>query len=377
MDKAEIKSNMMVFGENENSAGKIRKEYEAHQALLNVQPTTVKRFLDAQARSLADLILEGHAQAHFTLPDRVTTRPGQTEDMMVPQEQREQWVGGIMDRITRGEIRVALRQRLAELEQSPNTAVAISAMLIKHATAMYMVHQLLPAGHTIRYISAEDEEIPSIPEESQVVLSSAIHAKAYRISAEGDLEERTGELQVPFVPAARKFYFPRWVAFGSQGELLVNSVAEAEAYIASMQRFLEVLHAAVGLAPYMVVNDVYQQKRYGMLGQLVNQGRALAWYQTGEIINTIQRRSKAGDLNRGLSLDLPYYDDQDLIKKIYTFVVIPAGLIMFVPAFIVRAAQLESAKIAQDTRLNPSTRKHLLEELYFLGHAFERNIKLI
>ena len=51
-----------------------------------------------------------------------------------------------------------------------------------------------------------------------------------------------------------------------------------------MQRFLCVLHAAVSLAPYIVADEEYQRKRYGMLGQLVNQGRALARYETREII---------------------------------------------------------------------------------------------
>jgi hypothetical protein len=51
--------------------------------------------------------------------------------------------------------------------------------------------------------------------------------------------------------------------------------------------------------------------------------------------------------------------------------VIPAGRIMFVPAFVVRAAREEQAKVAQDTRLNSSTRKHLLDEICMLETAFE------
>jgi hypothetical protein len=137
-----------------------------------------------------------------------------------------------------------------------------------------------------------------------------------------------------------------------------------------MQRYLEILHAAVGLAPYMVVDAQYQEKRYGMLGQLINQGRTLASYETEEIIRTIKMRAAANDLNRGLSLSLPYFDDQDLKIKYYDFDVIPAGRIMFVPAFVERAARDEQAKVAQDTRLNPSTRKYLLLELNRLEKAF-------
>ena len=54
-------------------------------------------------------------------------------------------------------------------------------------------------------------------------------------------EASRGELLVPFVPAARRFYLPQWVAFDADGQLLVHSTSEAEAHVASMQRFLTIL----------------------------------------------------------------------------------------------------------------------------------------
>jgi hypothetical protein len=176
---------------------------------------------------------------------------------------------------------------------------------------------------------------------------------------------------VPFVPYARQFYLPQWVAFDENGALLVKSVEEAGANIRSMQRFMEVLFLAVALAPYFSVDREYVAKRYGMLGQLVNQGRALAIYQAKEIIARIQERASSGNLNRGLSLSLPYFDDQGLHLGVSKFEVIPAGRIMFVPAFVVRAVQQEEVKVSQDTRLNPSTRKHLLHLLDLFQQAFE------
>jgi hypothetical protein len=160
------------------------------------------------------------------------------------------------------------------------------------------------------------------------------------------------------------------VAFDDQDKLIVNTIGEAEAHIASMQRFLNILFAARSLAPYMIVDEEFEAKRYGMLGQLVNQGRALARYRTTDIIQTIKRRAKAQSLNRGLSLSLPYFDDQDLEIKTHNFVIIPAGRIMFVSAFVVRASLEEQAKVAQDTRFNISTRKHLLHILEMLEEAF-------
>jgi len=138
-----------------------------------------------------------------------------------------------------------------------------------------------------------------------------------------------------------------------------------------MQRFMEVLHLARGFAPYIVADEQYQQKRYGMLGQLINQGRALARYETHEIINTIKDRATHNDLNRGLSLSVPYFDDQELAMALEGFEVIPQGRIMFLPAFVVKASRGQQAKVADDTRLSPSTRNHLIHELKMLEVAFD------
>jgi hypothetical protein len=357
-------------------ASLLRQEYDEQQALFQVQPPLVQRFLEAQARTLADAAIRNLPQVRFSLPDRVIIEVKPTGDARphtIPPDFREQLAGGLVERLTGTDVRTILRQRLAELIQSKNSAVAAGASLILHATVMYMVHNMLPAGRTVSYTAPEDEEIPTIPAAGGLEPESAITATTDAIAEESRREVGRGELQVPFVPAARRFYLPQWVAFDQQGKLLVNTPNEAEAHIASMQRFVSVLHAAVGLASYMVADEEYQQKRYGMLGQLINQGRALARYETDEIIRTIMHRASAHDLNRGLSLSLPYFDDQTLEMKTHDFTVIPAGRIMFVPAFVVRAAKEEQAKIAQHTRLSPSTRKYLLAELKALEDAFEES----
>jgi hypothetical protein len=359
---------------NTNVSGQLREEYEAQRSLFEAQPPLVQRFLEAQARQLAQTLThpERVSQARFTLPDRVAVEV-QGQPQPIPADAREQLAGGLIDRLTRGDVRSALRQRLAELEQWPNRSVAVGAELVRYATVVHMVHNLLPAGRSVTYVAAQGEEIPTLPVGDGLEPESAITATTDAI-AERDLletEADRGELIVPFVPAARKFYLPRWVAFDDKGQLLVKSANEAEAHVASMQRFLDILHIAVSLAPYIVADEDYQRKRYGMLGQLVNQGRALAGYETEEIIRTIRQRAAAQDLNRGLSLSLPYFDDQTLEIKLHDFEIIPAGRIMFVPAFVVRAAREEQAKVVQDTRLSHSTRVHLLGELKALEQAFE------
>ena len=355
------------------TGSQLKQKYEDQKALFQAQPAIVQRFLESQALQLADSLVQRLPQARFSLPDKVVVEGHSQEGgkvLTVSPDNREQLAGGLIDRITRNDLRAALRQRLSELEQSSNKAVVASAELIRHATVLQLVHNMLPSGRTVTYVAADGEEIPTLPLESETEPESAITASTDAI-AEGEKGEAgRGELLVPYVPYARRFYLPQWVAFDDQGKLLVNSVNEAEAHVASMQRFLTILHTAVSLAPYIVADEEYQRKRYGMLGQLINQGRALARYQNSEIIHIIKHRAAAHDLNRGLSLSLPYFDDQELEMKTHDFEVIPAGRIMFVPAFVVRAACEEQAKVAQDTRLDPSTRKHLLEELSFLEQAF-------
>jgi len=363
-------------GLTDSAVSQLRQEYLGYQDLLQIQPPLVQRFLETQASSVAEAVIQGLPQARFTLPDRVVLQEQDEEakTASVPSESREQITGGLMDRLMRTDLRTALRLRLGELEQSSNRAVSVSAGLLRHAVARHMVHNMLPSGKTVQYAVVEGEEIPSIPVRSDLEPESAITASTDAIVAEEDRGEiGRGELLVPYVEAARRFYLPQWVAFDDEGHLLVGGVSEAEADIASMQRYLSVLHAAVGLAPYTVADEEYQRKRYGILGQLVNQGRALARYQVEEIIRTIQQRAASHDLNRGLSLSLPYFNDQTLAMETYCFEVIPAGRIMFVPAFVVRAAREQEGKIAQDTRLSQSTRKHLLAELSALDQAFSKS----
>jgi hypothetical protein len=360
-----------VLAQPAGVTGHLRQTLLTWQARLEAQPAMVQRFLEAQGRQLAEALLRPSAasQVRFALPDRVKPEPAEAEQV-VPPEMREQLAGGLMERLARTTAGAVLRERLAELEQSPNRAVAAAAGLLRHATALQLVYALLPAGRAVQYAAAPGDEIPSRPVADALSPESAITASTDAIAEDGADEPGRGALQVPYVPAARRFYMPQWVAFDERDELLVGAAAEAEAHVASMQRFVAGLHAAVALAPYVVADEVYQQKRYGMLGQLVNQGRALARFQTREIVQSIKQRAAAQDLNRGLSLSLPYFDDQDLRLRTYRFEVVPAGRIMFVPGFVVRAAREAQAKVAQDTRLSPSTRRHLLDELQTLERAF-------
>lgn len=316
------------------------REYLLWQSRFKSQPVIVQQTLQAQAQHLASSLEGNPSQLGFTLPDQVFIQDpasGMEQIRVIPQECREQTVGSLFERMKHQDPGFLLRKRLAELEHSSQMEVALCAGLIRYSIAYQIIYQLLPAGHPVTYGCAAGEEIPAIP------------------------CDRNGNC----------YYLPRWVAFDDRGKLLALSTVEAESMIASLKNIIDMLQTAIHFAPYFVADEIYQQKRYGVLGQLVNQGRALAEYVTGEIIQTIQKRAAAGDLNRGLWVSLPYFDDQSLSLKIDNFHMIPTGRIHFNPAYIVEAVQNELAKVNQDTRLSPSTRKYLMHELAMIGGAFE------
>ena len=351
-----------------NTVPYLRQEYETQKALFETQSGMIQRFLEGQAQFIADALITKVSQVRFFLPDRVITQPsqaGQAEAIAIPEAERQIKLGGLLYRDARG----ALMHRLNQLEKSVNPAIVVSAGLVRYAIAIHMIQDLLPAGRTVTYRACEDEQIPTIPVGDDAP-ESAITQESDAIVEDGDADER-GEVQTPFVPAARKFFLPQWVSFDDQGKLLVGSVQEAEAHVQSMQRYVMILHRALSLAPYISVNEEYQRKRYGILGQLINQGRSLANFKTSEIILGIKERVAKQSLNRGLSVTLSYFDDQTLVMDKSNLEIIPAGRIMFIPAFVVRAVRQEEVKVSQDTRLNQSTRKHLLHLLDLLEQAFE------
>lgn len=355
--------------DSSEAISQFRQEYLKIQKLFQAQPSQNQRKLEAEALVIADAILQDSSQVRFTLPGQVFLNTGD-KPAAIPQYLRSQVVGKFYFHLQHKDLRTALRQSLLESEQSNHPAVSTAAALLRYTIAITLVHRMLPAGRAVTYTTAEADSIPSVPISNSSGSKSALQATTDAIIESGQADEERSELQVPYVEAARRFYLPQWVAFDDQFRLLVGSLGEAEAHIASLQRYLFILHVAIGLGPYMVADENYQHKRYGVLGQLVNQGRALARYQVQEIIRNIQLRSAAQELNRGLSLRLPYFDDQKLTIDDYEFDVIPAGRIMFIPAFVVRAAHEQQVKVAQDTRLSPSTRRHLLTLFYLLGSAF-------
>jgi hypothetical protein len=199
MYRTDYSSSVMVFAKGEYQAGEFRKEYDACQALLWAQPLNVQRFLENQARTLAYTFLKGTAYSQFNLPEEVVTSSVQLSPTPIPEEMRAQRLNGLIYRILRVDQLKALTQRLAELERSHDQAIVTGAILIRYTLAMYMVGKMIPAGRSVHYSILDGDEISSIPEDVIEVV---------RTDTDKEID-----LQVPYVPYARQFYLPQWVAF--------------------------------------------------------------------------------------------------------------------------------------------------------------------
>ena len=173
-----------------SSTSLLRQEYERAARLFSVQPALTQRFIEAQARQMTEAIIQHTPQVHFTLPPQVTASQVTALDdrrqaLIVSAGYREQVIGGskILDRLARVDVLKLLHQRLAELEHDPQREVSISAVLLRYATVIYMVHAMLPAGRSVKYEAADGEEIPTVP-------SSAGPASALTAATDAIVERR-------------------------------------------------------------------------------------------------------------------------------------------------------------------------------------------
>src|SRR5512141_36111 len=151
-------------------AERLAADYRSQQALFSAQPAIVQRYLETQGKQLAQAVVDGDPQVNFSLPDRVVCTLENVDQpalVTIPQNQRTRTAGSFINRFRKAELYKELRHIFTELEQSPDRAVSVVAALLRHATVMHMVYQMLPAGRDVCYKPAdENETIPSIPEES-------------------------------------------------------------------------------------------------------------------------------------------------------------------------------------------------------------------
>jgi hypothetical protein len=341
---SKLLSNIPLSALAEGPTASCQWDYQCIKELWFAQPPLVKSHLTSQASQLATAVLDPPAKIRFSLPEEVASQVSAGDQAIIssiPKGQRDYKVKGGKKK----EAVSNLAEKFAQIEQSSYRAVSVGVALLRFTTAEFLVHELLPSGLPVSYVIPGGEAIPSIP----------VNSTASAGSPGNDLG----------------FFIPDWVAFDEKGDLIASSIEAAHSRIAFMQRFMSILAAALTLAPSIAADEEYQRKRYGILGQIVNQGRALALYETGQIITGIKQRAARGSLDRGFSLSLPYFNDQSLRLENLHFEVIPTGWIPFDPAYVMWVARHEQANVSQKMELTPSTRRYLLRELKLLEQAFE------
>jgi hypothetical protein len=105
----------------------------------------------------------------------------------------------------------------------------------------------------------------------------------------------------------------------------------------------------------------------------IARGQDLALRAVNELIEELWRRAAMHQLDRGVRLSFPFYDDRRRSLRWRDFTVIPPGRIMFVPAFVVVAAEREIDRVRADRQYTETTRLHLVEGLGTLRQAFLRS----
>jgi hypothetical protein len=354
---------------------KHKQELDAWQKLFHLQPVKMQDFLEKQASWLAWAMVNDLPRVCFELTECVALdvdSSGEVSYGVVPENRRQQQVANRWRRLTGMELRTAVQQRLTDLERSPDSAVTVGAGLLRFASSMHMVRCMVNPLWS-------EACLPDIGRPLSAFVSGEKESRTFSkeiafhfFYADTDPEDAPGGQEI--TPEAGSHHVGE-----SQEQtvveicqpVLAEAVKEAERLIAAMQRYLAILDMAIALAPYVAADEDFHHKRFRIVGQLIQQGRALAQFQVREIIQAIQRRAASNLLNRGLSLSLPFFDDHALEMRIWQFQVIPAGRTLFSPAFVVRAVWLEQEKLSREPHLSPSTREHLLEELNSLERAFD------
>ena len=152
----------------------LRSDYEKNKKLFEIQPVIVQRFLEGQARQIADAYIERTYTLHFTLPDRVIPSENR-QALQVPDELREQRVGNFRDRISKLDVHATLKRRFTELEQSSEESVSLCSGILRYASASYMIHDLLPSGRQVKYLQSDE------------VIKDTIEANNYEFYEDGKM----------------------------------------------------------------------------------------------------------------------------------------------------------------------------------------------
>lgn len=332
---------------------------EHKESLLQAQPQAIQNFFQDQARLIIQALDAGKQRLRFAFPQYVMRPLSSIEPLYqkesLPPRHRRQQVGRSLPRNDSPDLMQNLIDRLSELRRSANAAISTCADLLCFILARQLLESL-PEGKP--FISQSDPHLDSCASNPAISLNQTIQSESGNQKTE------------PCAETMPCFYLPQWVAFNTNGELIASTEQEAKERIHFMENYMHRLLLVLAIDPAITEEKAFQQRYYGMVSQWTHQGRAYAQYQTLQIIRTIRQRAQQNSLNRGLSLSLPFFDDQAMELRTFDFEVIPPGRILFEPFFVVQAVEDAKARVSIDPSFNDTTRQHLLAELELLQKSF-------
>ncbi|GAB4475635.1 MAG: hypothetical protein Kow0088_12650 [Anaerolineales bacterium] len=152
-----------------------------------------------------------------------------------------------------------------------------------------------------------------------------------------------------------------------------EAAAEEMSDLANLRANLEMLSIALAFEPAITESQLFAIRYQKAVQQLISRGRSYAQQLSLKMIQTLRQRAERNDLNRGVSVSVPYFDDQKLDLCFYQLQIIPPGRIPFEETYVVQAAQQAKQKVTHDQSLNTETRQHLYEQLDLLEKSFRIN----
>lgn len=290
-----------------------------------------QHFVD-QAERILRAIQENVSSFEFLLPEKVVLVDPFTHtyrEETIPTRYRRQIIGRRLLRRSSSTLSNVL-QRLSDLQSSSRLSLSLSANILRYWIARLWLNQI-----------PEGKPLPG---------------------SEGELSSHS-EVKI-------QHCFPQWQLINSKGEPLFSAREEAEHRIQAIEATLQSLLSAMALDPDIVEEEAFRSRYTALLAQWVEQGRAYSEYLTKVIVSTIRQRENQHTLNRGLTISLPYFDDQRLEIRYLDLEIVPAGRIAFEEVFLLQAVQKAKQFVFNDSKLSPTTRQHILAELAFLENSF-------
>ncbi|MCS7247896.1 MAG: hypothetical protein NZ840_06595 [Anaerolineales bacterium] len=304
-------------------------EGEQKGMLWRNQTKTVRQQFVAQAEQILRAIQENRPVLEFSLPEKVILIDPFTHayrEEPVPVRHRRQTIRRRFFRRGRSILSDVL-QRLSDLQSSSYLSLSLSANILRYWIARLWLNQI-----------PEGEPFPQSPSPQSPSATT--------------VEPRRG--------------FPEWLLFDTKGDPLFSTPEEVEQRIRAIKSALQSLLSVMAIDPSIVEEEAFRSRYTALVTQWTEQGRLYSEHLTKGIISTIHQRKSQHTLNRGLSIHLPYFDDQLLEIEYLDLEVVPPGRIPFEEVFLFEAVQKAKQQVSKDGKLSPTTRQHLLAELELL-----------